>query len=166
MKAVEDVPTTDVDKHFYYCQEGCDSNTYTFQKGSMVLHWDLYKSSSSLIYKRQIKNHPPNLPNPICKPCPVGANCNSKIKALPNYWGIKIADDDITMVRCPEGYCCQDDESCQGIDSCNNNRSRTFCSGCKENFTESLFSPKCVPLEECHTKLIILLYILCVIAYG
>ena len=75
---------------------------YTFQMGSMVLHGRSSKDESSLVFKGEIKNHLQNLPDPLCKPCPVGANCSTKIKALPNYWGIRNENDDITMVRCPE----------------------------------------------------------------
>ena len=166
MKAVKNLPTSYVRKRFYYCQEGCNSNAYTFQMGNMVLHGDSDRDESSLVYKGKIKNHLLNLPDPMCKLCPVGANCSINIKALPNYWSIRNKDGDVTMVRCPEGYCCQDDESCQSINSCNNKRSGLLCGSCKDNFTESLFGPTCVPLEECHTKLIIMLYILCVIACG
>ena len=70
------------------------------------------------------------------------------------------------MLRCPSGYCCQDDESCRKFDSCNNNRSGTLCGVCENNLAESLFDSTCVPLEECHTWLIILLYISCVVGYG
>ena len=168
MKVVETETTSYFKKHLYYCQHNCDSNTYTFQTGSMVLHAQhvLSKWESSFIYKGKMKNGLLNLPEPICKLCPVGANCSSQIRALPNYWGLRNEEDDVTMARCPDGYCCQTVDSCEGIDSCNSNRTGTLCSGCKNNFTESLSDPTCVPTEECHSGLIVTLYIFCVMAYG
>ena len=167
MKVME-IQTASSYKKLYYCQQNCDSNTYTFQTGSMVLHGQCVwkKCVSSFIYKSKMKNGLLNLPEPICKLCPVGANCSSQIKALPNYWGLRNEEDDVTMVRCPDGYCCQTVDSCDGIESCNSNRTGTLCNGCKTNFTESLFDPTCVPIKECHTGLIVTLYIFCVIAYG
>ena len=164
MKVVETVLT--IRKRFYSCQKNCDSNTYTFQAGSMVLHGFYINSKSSFIYEGGFKSNLMNLPEPICKLCPVGANCSSKIKTLPNYWGLRNEPDDVTMIRCPDGYCCQTVDSCEGIDSCNSNRSGTLCSGCKKNFTESLFDTSCVLIDQCHTGLIMMLYIFCIVGYS
>ena len=159
MKVTETIPTNYYEKRFYYCQQNCDSNAYTFQNSSMVLHGKFFNSMSSFIYDGEIKNTLLNLPEPICKLCPIGANCSSTIKALPNYWGLRNEKDDVTMVRCPDGYCCQTIDSCEEIDSCNSNRSGRLCGGCKKNFTESLFDPTCVLNDKCHTGLIMMLYI-------
>ena len=37
---------------------------------------------------------------------------------------------------------------------------------CKGNWTESLFSPKCLPIDNCPAALILVLYILCVVGYA
>ena len=163
MKVTETIQTNILQKWFYDCQKNCDSNAYTFQTGSMVLHGELFNSMSSFIYDGGIKNTLVNLPEPICKLCPVGANCSSKIKALPNYWGLRNEKDDVTMVRSPDGYCCQTIDSCEEIDSCGSGR---LCGGCKKNFTESLFDPTCVLIDKCHTGLIMMLYIFCIVGYG
>ena len=70
------------------------------------------------------------------------------------------------MIRCPTGYCCQDDESCLTFDSCNSNRSGPLCRVCEKGFAESLFDQTCIPLEKCHTWFIVLLYISCAVGYG
>ena len=106
-----------------------------------------------------------NLVNPHCYQCPVGAKCSGNIKALPNYWGFR-AKDELFMIRCPTGYCCQDDESCKSFDSCNRNRSGPLCGVCQKCFAESLFGQTCNPVEKCHTWFIVLLYISCAVGYG
>ena len=102
---------------------------------------------------------------PLCNQCPVGAKCNGNIKALPNYWGYRNKDD-VVMIRCPNGYCCQDDQSCRSFDSCNSNRSGPLCGVCEKGFAESLFDQTCFPMEQCHTWFIVLLYLSCVVGYG
>ena len=69
------------------------------------------------------------------------------------------------MLRCPEGYCCQDDETCKGIDSCSSNRTGMLCGSCISNWTVSLFLSSCILAKNCNAKLIIFLYILAVIVY-
>ena len=133
----------------YHCEAICTSDMYTFQSGNMTLH-----TMGSVFFN-----------NPLCNQCPVGATCSGSIKALPNYWGYRNKDD-VVMIRCPTGYCCQDDESCQSFDSCNNNRSRPLCGVCEKGLAESLFDQTCIPLEKCHTGFIVLLYISCAVGYG
>ena len=70
------------------------------------------------------------------------------------------------MLGVPNGYCCQDDEDCEGINSCNKNRTGPLCGMCKSNWTESLFSPTCLPMDRCPAALILVLYILCVVVYA
>ena len=41
-----------------------------------------------------------------------------------------------------------------------------MCGSCKHNLTESLFSAKCVPQENCYTYVIFILYFLLVLMYG
>ena len=106
-----------------------------------------------------------NLDNPLCIQCPVGAKCNGSIRALPNYWGYRTKDN-VTMIRCPTGYCCEDDQSCETFDSCNSNRSGPLCGVCEKGLAESLFDQTCIPVEKCHTWFIVLLYISCAVGYG
>ena len=70
------------------------------------------------------------------------------------------------MFRCPNGYCCQDTNGCNSLESCNENRSGILCGSCEKNWTESLISENCVAIEGCNSRLIIGLYILVVIGYS
>ena len=163
MDAVETVPINKFEPYVYQCEAACPSDTYTFQSGNMTLdgHYDFFYGD----YDNPLKSFVSNLDNPLCKQCPVGAKCNGNIKALPNYWGYR-AKDELFMIRCPPGYCCQDDESCQTFDSCNSNRSGPLCGVCEKGLAESLFDQTCIPVEKCHTWFIVLLYISCAVGYG
>ncbi len=70
------------------------------------------------------------------------------------------------MIRCPEGYCCQDDRTCAGIDSCNVNRLGIMCGNCVANWTESLYSATCVPVHNCENGLVLGLFFLGVMVYS
>ena len=159
MAAVETVPFSWNEPSVFHCEAACTSDMYTFQSGNMTLdrHCD-YNDTS-------LKSLVSNLVNPLCNQCPVGAKCSGNIKALPNYWGYR-TNDDVVMTRCPTGYCCQDDESCQSFDSCNNNRSGPLCGVCEMGLAESLFDQTCIPVEKCQPWFIVLLYISCAVGYG
>ena len=103
---------------------------------------------------------------PLCFPCPVGANCDNKIRPLPNYWGYKNKQDKITMVKCPTDYCYTRNETCKDIESCNTGRTGTLCGTCQSNLTEALFSAKCVPFKDCKDTLIVIMYLLCIVGYS
>ena len=144
--------------HHYACKNKCQHDAYPFQAGSMTL-------GGNSVCKCRI-NMTVKSTNPKCFPCPMGANCDSKFKALPNYWGYRDQNDFVTMLRCPEGYCCEGNETCTEIDSCNTRRVETLCGTCKENFTESLFSTNCLPIENCYETLVMILYVVCVVGYA
>ena len=77
--------------------------------------------------------------------CPLGANCTGSIKALANYWGYRnLKDDFVTMIRCPDGYCCKGNNTHDQINSCNTNRTGNICGQCKKGFSEALFSTQCL----------------------
>ena len=108
-----------------------------------------------------------NSSKPICAPCPFGAKCKyGKIVALPNYWGYKNKTGFVTMTRCPAGYCCENKETCLDVDSCRRNRGGILCGACLENLTESLWSSKCLPVQDCQPALVLVLYILSVMFYS
>ena len=49
-----------------------------------------------------------------CQECPYGASCSlGHVSAIYNYWGYVTKSEngtpDVTMIECPDGYCCQDD---------------------------------------------------------
>ena len=140
MAAVETLPLNRYEPRIYRCEATCTSDMYTFQSGNMTIDKGHYSLGSFVS----------NLNSPLCNRCPVGAKCSGNIKALPNYWGHRNKDD-VQMIRCAPGYCCQDDESCQIFDTCNSNRSGPLCGICEKGFAESLFDQTCIPIEKCHT---------------
>ena len=160
MNAVETAPINNLEPFIYHCEAACTSDMYTFQSGNMALdgHYDYWAGHA-------LKSFVSNRNKPHCSQCPLGAKCSTNIKVLPNYWGYRVKDE-LFMIRCPTGYCCQDDESCQYFDSCNSNRSGYLCGVCEKDLAESLFDQTCIPLEKCHTWFIVLLYISCGVFYG
>ena len=160
MDAVETLPINKNAPILYQCEAACTSDMYTFQSGSMTLNaYCPFQRHTSW------KSFVSNLDNPLCNQCPVGAICIGNVKALSNYWGYRKFDD-VVMIRCPPGYCCQDDKSCQTFYTCNSNRSGPLCGVCEKGFAESLLDQTCIPLEKCHTWFIVLLYISCAVGYG
>ncbi len=96
---------------------------------------------------------------PLCWPCPSGASCAGELVALPNYWGFSDDSGWLTMIRCPPGYCCQGNETCHAVDSCNTGRMGTLCGTCEPNHTEALFLSRCIAVEKCRDYLVVILYI-------
>ena len=142
--------------HIYSCKIACGFNEYTFLAGHGTLH-----SSSSTKYNSIVKNA-----STKCFPCPIGATCDNRITSLPNYWVFKNESDFVAMIRCPEGYCCTEPNNCLGIGSCNTDRTGTFCGSCLSNMTESLFSTKCIHVDQCSTSLVVSLYVFCAGIYA
>ena len=141
------------------CKAACEMAEYTYDGGNMVISGELHsnKDTNSLDL---------NITKPGCNACPVGAKCEGNIKSLPNYWGYKNNNGDVTMIRCPDGYYCQNDHTCQGISSCQKGRTGTLCGSCIENLTESLISPKCIDSSTCHTVLVLVMYFLASLSYA
>ena len=144
--------------HHYLCQKSCASDEYSYQASSILLN------QITNIFEDHFETSREN--KPVCSSCPIGADCSYHIKAFPNYWGYKDKFDVVSMIRCPNDYCCQGDETCKEIDSCNANRTGPLCGRCKGNWTESLFSPKCLLVDDCPAGLILMLYIGGAMAYG
>ena len=69
------------------------------------------------------------------------------------------------MIRCPDGYCCQHDNDCKGINSCQRGRVGTLCGSCRNNLSESLILPNCIPAEKCFTALVLILYFTAALSY-
>ena len=157
MKAVEN--EINYVRH-YTCLLACPHGEYTYESGTVLLSgYSSVKSPPKSLVEENIF--------PYCHPCPVGADCSrsTNVKALPNYWGY-VNNNTVKMNRCPNGYCCQDNNACKTLDSCNRHRSGVLCGSCEKNWTESLFSEKCISKEGCNSRLIIGLYILVVIGYS
>ena len=137
----------------YTCFLACQHREYTYQSRTMLLSGklDIWNQTRSLVKDNML---------PDCHPCQVGANCSEKVIPLANYWGYRsVENNTLNILRCPNGYCCQDSGSCNSLDSCNRNRSGILCGSCDKNWTESLISENCVSIEGCNSRLIIGLYI-------
>ena len=158
MTAREQLPSATFPRR-YKCEQQCQHDQYSFRGASLLLEGTSNEDRSP-------SNLSHALVGPECFQCPVGAKCNGSIKALPNYWGYRTERNVVRMVECPDGYCCAEDKYCTRIDSCQINRRGTLCGMCGQNWTESLFSPKCIPLEKCYSGLILGLYCICVIVYA
>ncbi len=140
------------------CETHCE-NGYTLEAAKVTLS-TLYTPKTGFVLQ-DISG----FPIPKCHPCPVGAVCQPFLQGLPNYWGFKNPQGQVIMIRCPESYCCTNSTSCTGIDSCRAGRTGTLCGACSTNLTESLFSPKCLPKENCHSDFIVALYFLSALVY-
>ena len=144
---------------FYRCEYICQNGFHTFSAGKVTLHETYQKRV--LLYSTVERS------NITCFPCPVGASCDKKIMALPNYWEHKAKNGNyIIMIRCPENYCCSGSSTCSEIDSCNKDRTGILCGRCEMNLTESLFSADCIGQENCYRNVIFVLYFTLVLVYG
>ena len=102
-----------------------------------------------------------------CQLCPYGADCDTGIlKAKPNYWGTRLGNE-VVFLQCPNGYCCSGTETapCISYDTCSKNREGILCGECKENYSISILSGKCIPNIECGVPWLWYVCLLEVIAY-
>ena len=130
------------------CDISCPE-AYTFQAGNMSV--DVIQK-----YHHKVGRNISHSTSKVeCFPCPVGAVCDGSVQALPKYWGYINQNNSVTIIRCPEGYCCQDNDTCRDIDSCNIGRTGTLCGNCLENLTE----------QNCYGNLILFLYFFCALIY-
>ena len=153
----------------YSCNPACEGeSTYSLQKGKLMI-------SENVTIKRiwdglgSLTQHPDPLQNsslPSCQLCPLGAKCKNGIQALPNYWGYRATETSVSMIRCPDNYCCQGNETCSTIDSCNEGRTETLCGSCKKNLTEATFLPNRVPTKSCKSELVIALFFSAALFYA
>ncbi len=133
---------TKLSSHVVSCVHICEPNQYLLQRGHVTLNGTKVKGEYQTLSRHK--------KDPQCLNCPTGANCGQVIKAMPNYWGYQSQSDNITritMIRCPVGYCCTGNKSCNGINSCNVGRKGILCASCNENLTESLFTAECVSVK-------------------
>ena len=141
------------------CEQQCSEDGYTFQTGSAVINGNkaYHLSQYNVTYRRSKVQ---------CKVCPLGANCTGSIKALTNYWGYRdFKDNSVTMIRCPDGYCCKGNHTDDHIKSCSAKRTGNICGKCKKGFSEALFSTECLSIEKCKGVIILLYYAICITIY-
>ena len=149
----------------YGCNAKCEGKSeYSLERGTLNISEELDYFNDALKFSFFVE--PKLIPNnPTCLPCPLGANCEGTIQTLPNYWGYVTTGFNVSLARCPDGYCCQGNETCEGINSCNTGRTGTLCGTCKQNLTEALFTPKCVLAESCRSGIVITLFISAALVY-
>ena len=142
----------------------CHQDQYSPKHGEAVL----YENTEYTYIYTDMVGEPSlfNTTDPTCFSCPVGAQCDHTATSLPEYWGYKSESGYITMIRCPDGYCCTDNETCHGIDSCAKGRAGILCGSCELNLTESMLSQSCISSENCSDSLTIAMYILCGMCYD
>ena len=153
------VNVSSIGEEQFSCEEQCPTDAYTFQAGSAVINGNKHSQYSpyNITSSRSQVN---------CKVCPLGANCTGSIKALPHYWGYKDSQNDsVTIIRCPDEYCCDGNDTCDGINSCNARRTGNICGKCQKGLSEALFSTECISAEKCFGALALLYYTICVIIY-
>ena len=86
------------------------------------------------------------------KPCPIpGGNCTQGLRPLDGFWGPYAKDGTARFIKCAPELCCIGNE-CQDNTSCNseNHRNGTLCTQCEKGYSESLYSEKCVPNQNCN----------------
>ena len=103
-------------------------------------HYNLFQSSFKKL----------SLKNTRCKICPIGSTCKSGIiSPKANHWGYqKKQKGDIAFVRLPDGYGCEG-RNCLNYNSCDTNRRGWLCAKCRQGFTESMLSTKCIKNADC-----------------
>ena len=86
-------------------------------------------------------------PQVTCNICPFGGICHDGIAAKTNYWGLQ-NEGLVTFYKCPPGYCCAS-KTCEPYNDCQKNRVGVLCSQCAAGYSEALFSPSCLPDDQC-----------------
>ena len=155
----------------YTCESVCEGKTeYSLQAGKLtvseIMACDLLVVVPNLTFYEQKLGPLEEIYIPSCLPCPLGAKCESTIETLPNYWGYENSNKSVSIFRCPDYYCCQGNDTCGRINSCNTGRTGTLCGTCEHNLTETIFTPKCVPIESCRSILVMTLFISAALVYA
>ncbi len=86
-----------------------------------------------------------------CIKCPYGAVCiGNNVIPRPNYWGFWHKGE-LVFQQCPAGYCCSGGKSAPCIDfnSCVDKRRGNLCGACRENFSVSILTGKCLANTMC-----------------
>ncbi len=155
---------------FIYRCHPCDNNLYTYDHSIVTIKQlnqsEMEPYSENNILKATLKAHNIDMHQPKCHECPYGGFCyQSKVGALPNYWGWN-KDDKVMFHPCPFDYCCANTDGCAEYDACAANRHGTLCGRCKPGFSEATFSVKCIPNSECNDKWVIYFTIFLALVYS
>ncbi len=124
----------------------CPSSFYFHSDGNFSLVYRTQEASVQLFNPYSNSNHLG------CIECPYGASCpGNQLNSKPNFWGYKMGAA-VLFVQCPSGYCCRGgkDNVCVGYTNCNENREGKLCGACKEDYSLSLLSSKCIHAGKCN----------------
>ncbi|PRP85303.1 hypothetical protein PROFUN_06905 [Planoprotostelium fungivorum] len=106
----------------------CSGNTYTLGRGE-------YRKGA--------------IDNPPCYSCPIGALCTTeRVSVEPNMWCGVYDNSTATCYECPKGYCPSEIHEIER--PCDNDRAGILCGKCRENYSVSMMSPKCLPNSHCN----------------
>ncbi len=111
----------------------------------------IHKTTRDIYHEQSVQlGHYINLVNP-CRPCPFGADCSEgDVVARANFWGFEY-DDSLSFQTCPLGYCCNNvNIPCRAHNTCAEHRDGRLCGKCRDKYSESVMSRKCVPNESCN----------------
>ncbi len=88
----------------------------------------------------------------LCNECSFGGSCSEgNIYPKLNHWGI-VRDGRVQFYKCPGDYCCKKPVCKERYDTCAINREGVLCGTCSANYSEALFSKKCIPNEKCNSR--------------
>ncbi len=111
----------------------------------------IHKTTRDIYHEQSAQlGHYINLVNP-CRSCPFGADCSEgDVVARANFWGFEY-DDSLSFQTCPLGYCCNNvNIPCSAHNTCAEHRDGRLCGKCRDKYSESVMSRKCVPNESCN----------------
>ncbi|KAJ7392407.1 hypothetical protein OS493_012069 [Desmophyllum pertusum] len=107
-----------------------------------------------------------------CIPCPTGGNCTSFLAARPNFWGYPL-DDKVYFTFCPQGYCCaavnqksRYHNSSYLNSGCQGNRTGILCGRCKKDFSDTLFTTRCLPARDCTHRWYLVIIFICTLSFA
>ena len=105
--------------------------------------------------------------NARCVQCPPGGKCQSGIiKARDNFWGhLNSKTNLINFFMLPSGYGCQKSQ-CRAYNSCSANRKGILCGECENNYSESMYSSRCIAKRYCQVKKFWIIAFILVITYN
>ena len=150
-KVIEKISEKDNNSQFLCQTDVCQNTEYSLMGHSKLTSVaNVYNQTKNVLNQIDVLSELV----PSCFLCPVGDSCEQeRVVALPNYWGTRKGHV-ISMYRCPHDYCCQNNESCSDIDSCNGLRTGILCGNCGPSMTESIFSTNCVDSNSCKPGLL------------
>eukprot|EP00112_Aurelia_sp_Birch-Aquarium-sp1_P024428 Seg772.5 transcript_id=Seg772.5/GoldUCD/mRNA.D3Y31 product="hypothetical protein" protein_id=Seg772.5/GoldUCD/D3Y31 len=84
-----------------------------------------------------------------CQSCPFGAHCIHSVMPKRNFWGC-VVDGKVQMISCPPGFCCQGENTCKRINSCDGKRTGILCGKCQIGYHLTFFANHCVKMDTCN----------------